>query len=390
MGLFKPNVEKMERKRNVEGLVKALKCNWDDKYGEYRTIRGKAAEALGKIGDARAVEPLIQALKGKEYDVREAAAAALGMIGDARAVEPLVQALKDNSNFCDRVLKEAAEALGMIGDARAVEPLVQALKDKHPDVRNAAVKALTKIGKPSVELLIHALKDEEPYVRDLAAEYRATDWAMKEIEKSWPDVRNAAAKALTQIGWQPKDEVEKIWYFLASRAWDKLVELGKPSVEPLIQALKDKNWYVRVAAVEALGKIGDARATEPLIQAWMDDEYESSSSSCSRLPMQWEISKKAAEALGKIGEPAVVPLIHALKYRKSDSALEVLKTLGKISVEPLIQALKDEHRVVRKSAAVVLGEIGDKRVVEPLMQALKDNNYEVREAAAMVLGKIGD
>ena len=54
-----------------------------------------AAEALGKIGDEQAVEPLIKALsydggRWRDREVREAAAWALGEIGDERAVEPLI------------------------------------------------------------------------------------------------------------------------------------------------------------------------------------------------------------------------------------------------------------------------------------------------------------
>lgn len=47
-----------------------------------------AATALGKIGDARAVEPLIQNLKGRRRVALNETAEALGKIGDARAVEP--------------------------------------------------------------------------------------------------------------------------------------------------------------------------------------------------------------------------------------------------------------------------------------------------------------
>jgi len=42
-------------------------------------------------------------------------------------------------------------------------------------------------------------------------------------------------------------------------------------VEPLIQALKDKDHYVRQYAAEALGAIGDPRAIAPLIKALKDE-----------------------------------------------------------------------------------------------------------------------
>ncbi|MDK1032228.1 MAG: HEAT repeat domain-containing protein, partial [Planctomycetia bacterium] len=43
-------------------------------------VRWRAAEALGKIGDRRAVGPLIDLLKDKSYHVREAAAKSLWKI----------------------------------------------------------------------------------------------------------------------------------------------------------------------------------------------------------------------------------------------------------------------------------------------------------------------
>ncbi|RMF83541.1 MAG: NACHT domain-containing protein, partial [Nitrospirae bacterium] len=87
----------------------------------------RAAEALGKLGDPRAVEPLLQALGDESRGVRRAAAEALGKLGDPRAVEPLLQALGDR--YSD-VRLAAAEALGKLGDPRAVEPLLQALRDE--------------------------------------------------------------------------------------------------------------------------------------------------------------------------------------------------------------------------------------------------------------------
>lgn len=60
-------------------------------------VRGCAAEALGKMGDARAVEPLCAALKDGEHQVRKKVAEALGEMADGRAVEPLCAALTDEA-----------------------------------------------------------------------------------------------------------------------------------------------------------------------------------------------------------------------------------------------------------------------------------------------------
>ncbi len=55
--------------------------------------RRLAAETLGKIGDRRAVAPLISLLSDNHKWVRCAAARALGDLGDRRALGPLFKAL---------------------------------------------------------------------------------------------------------------------------------------------------------------------------------------------------------------------------------------------------------------------------------------------------------
>ena len=140
---------KMGDAHAVEPLISALK---DRAMGVHEAV----AEALGKMGDARAVKPLVSALKDEDSSVREAAAEALGKMGDARAVEPLISAVWDE----DRIGKTAAEALGKMGDARAVKPLVIVLKHEDSRVRHWAAKALGEIGDArAVEPLISVIND---------------------------------------------------------------------------------------------------------------------------------------------------------------------------------------------------------------------------------------
>jgi len=71
--LFKPNVEKMKAKKDVKGLIKALRY-------EDRDVRRAAVYALEEIGDARAVEGLRQALKHEDVGLRMYVAEALQKI----------------------------------------------------------------------------------------------------------------------------------------------------------------------------------------------------------------------------------------------------------------------------------------------------------------------
>ncbi len=76
-----------------------------DKQWEYRS---QAAWTLGKMGNRRAVEPLIAALKDENWEVRENVVWALGDIKDTRAIEPLINTLSDKNS---EVRKDAARSL---------------------------------------------------------------------------------------------------------------------------------------------------------------------------------------------------------------------------------------------------------------------------------------
>lgn len=74
----------------------------------------------------------------------------------------------------------------------------------------------------------------------------------------------------------------------------------RTAVEPLINALKDRDRGVRIQVIKALGDIGDHRSTEQVLTMLNDQDDET------RL--------EAVIALGKIGDPrAVEPLIEKLK-----------------------------------------------------------------------------
>jgi HEAT repeat protein len=89
----------------------------------------------------RGVQILVECLEDEEWVVREAAADLLGKIGDVRAVEPLMKRLREDK---DTGVKEyAAKGLGLIGDPRPVDMLVEALPIR--PLRTLAIEALAKI-----------------------------------------------------------------------------------------------------------------------------------------------------------------------------------------------------------------------------------------------------
>jgi HEAT repeat protein len=182
--------------------------------------RVRGVIVLGELGDARAVQPLIERLGDTNERVSTGAAWALGRLGDAGALDPLIERLKDESES-KHVRGGAAQALGQMCDARAVQPLIERLNDDNEseDVRAKTAWALGRLGDArAVQPLIERLKNE--------------------------------------------NESEHV---RANAAWS-LGELGdERAVQPLIERLENESADVRVSAAWALGRLGDARAVYPLI-----------------------------------------------------------------------------------------------------------------------------
>ena len=189
--------------RAIEPLIKALKNK------EWR-VRWNGAWALGKIGDAsdppehdrlhspRAVEPLIKTLDDEKDDVRWGAACSLGrVIGDGREIEPLIKALEDGDW---RVCCGAAEALGKIGDARAVESLIKVLEGDFGTFANAAEEVdrheRRKLGHEVVENIRWYVAWSLGEIGDA----RAVEPLIKEVELGFRTLTNAAKEALEKLG----------------------------------------------------------------------------------------------------------------------------------------------------------------------------------------------
>jgi HEAT repeat protein len=75
--------------------------------------RWKAAEALGRMGDSGAVDPLIEALWDDDSRVRLKAAWALGMIGDPRAIVPLKRLYRMEKEDMKESISEAIEEINL-------------------------------------------------------------------------------------------------------------------------------------------------------------------------------------------------------------------------------------------------------------------------------------
>lgn len=104
----------------------------------------------------------------------------------------------------------------------------------------------------------------------------------------------------------------------------------------------------------------------------------------------WVVRREAAITLGEMGdERCVEPLAAALRdgdWQVREVAIEGIGQIGSPAVEVLLKLLRDWD--VRKSAITALGKIRDERVLEPLMQQLR--NDEFMEDATDALVNLGE
>ncbi|MCB9452520.1 MAG: HEAT repeat domain-containing protein [Anaerolineaceae bacterium] len=92
----------------VQALIMMVRNDHEDLIA-----RGRAALMLGNLRDIRAVDSLIKALDAPGFQTPVYAAEALGKIGDRRAIEPLLLAAANSGN--DTFRKAIMEALKRLG-----------------------------------------------------------------------------------------------------------------------------------------------------------------------------------------------------------------------------------------------------------------------------------
>ena len=158
--------------KDTAALGALLYC-LNNKKEDYK-VRLACADALGRIGDKYAVEPLIDVVKDEEEKsvyLKESATSALGMIGDTSAIDPLISILESKQAFLDKFtfLKEKiVEALGKlnINNKKVIKALKNSLFDPSPIVRINAIEAIMNSDdEDAYELIKPCLADEDEDVR---------------------------------------------------------------------------------------------------------------------------------------------------------------------------------------------------------------------------------
>lgn len=284
------------------------------------------------------------------------------LVGEMLGPNSLITALKiDYQNVIDY---QIARDIIIKNGNPMVESLIRSLRNDDAFIRCVVIYALGKIGDPiAIEPLIYILKNDKDLdvirnVINALGEYEDRR-VIKPIIECLKDIPKSAKKSLLKI--------------------------GKPSVSPLIESLKNNNPIIRSNVAKILGELKDSTSIDPLIIALSDGNS--------------DVRKEAALALGKLkAKKAVLPLIEILNNDKSlwtkEYAISALGEIGDpISVKQLISVMKETDREwnnCRMEAVNALAKIKDSRAVDAIIKALKDTDFNVRYRAVLALGEIGD
>jgi HEAT repeat protein len=243
-------------------------------------VRIAALHALGALDAPALSEVATELLGDADEDLAAAALSAVARLSDPR-VDALLEAAALSSNLACRV--PAAQAIAARGGARAAEMLAWAARLGEPaELPGIAIEGLRKLSSgPAGETTARAVDA----LLGLAAE---------------PDHRAAALAALAT--------------------------LPESSVDALAAALRSTRLPTRVAAVEALARMRQPRASQALAEALRDEDA--------------AVRGAAVGAFGRLGTPSVGAAIARM-------------------------ALADPDTGVRRRAQAICGRHGWKDVARP-------------------------
>jgi HEAT repeat protein len=215
------------------------------------TISRKASEIILNLGPA-AVEQLICELRGNDPLKRAPAANLLRRIGDKRAVEPLINVLMAHDQLQWGGASDpwiVVRALEDLRDERAVEPLLEIMGGSDWYLRREAAKALSSLGWKSTS-------NQETVLLVMA-------------QGNWDSVVALGDSAVPFI-----IEALKVDYPPKAEFIVALERIGSPNaIRALLLILEGlEGPYLRADVLGALERIGDAQAVLPLLKVAASDK----------------------------------------------------------------------------------------------------------------------
>ena len=263
----------MKDQRAVETLINAL--DFTEEQYHNATL---AAKALADLKATQAVDALGKVLgrpmsiKSRANLAKLAAIGALAQLGDPKAVPYLIQTLERKPEEQDFLLnKKSAEALGILKDPRAVSVLIRGLfmastiqGTSYPQAR----VALVRMGTPAIKPMVDALTGKDEKLNAMA----------KQLEFKEGVVLGKLSRVLGDM--------------MAEEAVPDLLKIMSEA------DLSSESYTKGIdGVIEALGKIFDERAVEPLLALLQNKKAD------------YKIRMQVCNALTVLGSKKALPIL---------------------------------------------------------------------------------
>jgi HEAT repeat protein len=285
------------------------------------------------------IETLLSDLHGADWQKRCDAARLLGQSRDPRAVDALLPDLNDPDW---RVLRNAAQALGALKTPRAIQPLLEALKDRTATVRERAAVALGRIKDPdTIPALVEALVEQNGHVNQGA--YQA-------IKKFG---RKAGPHLVEALKTMPSIYLVEL---LGESKYEAQTEL-------FIRLAGDSNPVMRQNALIPLGKTGDPRAIDFLLDILKHAEVET--------------QIIAVQALAHLHATAAIPLmLDLLQTDHLHGPLSGLYNAISEAFQNMADIKKEVENAFPGKFPMTFGTLGGSTSLPQMMGLLGDDNFQ--------------
>lgn len=350
----------------LETLIQALETGNDERR---RTIAGELARR-GLAGDLRVIPVLLSLLGDSGFGIDEAAIDALQSVG-LPALPALISLLGDR-NMPWEERRSAAEVLGHTGSPLAAHAIAAVLLDETEPLmlRRLVAAPLGWIRTDEAfAALVTVLTDPagSPLIRAQAAAGLGTMRDPRAFEPlaavlGQEDVRFMTPESDRELG------------RLRERLTSTPADTGDWLKEMIARLQRGRSLHDEV--LRALRELHDPRTVLLLLPLLGTADA--------------ELRGTVAAAIGSVGEPALPPLLEALRSDDGRTRTGAATALGfeenARATGPLAEMLlHDPDARARRAAAESLGFIKDERVAVPLIEGLRDEDVYVRLASAQAL-----
>ncbi len=299
-------------------------------------VREHVAESLDKLGDPRAVIPILQAIE--KFQQPELAACIKHLPINQEAVILLVNALEVAMDLCheteekieDRFgdyhrvdpRKDVIHAFRRISDPATMPALLNILRSRsfgQPFIK-AAHLGIESIGSPALPYLLTALKDPDPRGRDEILKALPLPGDIKGLAVLVAEVGPAKAAILLR----PTLDLELGRH--KKPVTRSLKKMGWQAAQFFLELLKSSDENLRGFAVIILGHIQNRKATSYVLELYRSEKNK-------------HIQELIIKTFGALADPASVNvLIAELEGKNCELAKDALVAIGKPAIEPLLAA----------------------------------------------------